>query len=717
MTADRPRVLLLWPGGLFGGGANFGVPQLLSMASVLRRQADAIVDIVDLDMERAFGRIDLQQIAKPGYDLIGISCYSSYDYLKVMALGTELKRLLPRAWLVTGGYHASARPHEFTGDGSPFDFVAVGDGEAPMLRLAKALEQGKRPLMKVVGPESLADPNITEYDWTLLDRYKPVARTVASQAEIYLSRGCPFDCAFCMERAKRDVSWRALEPERAVEEIHRLDAYVDLSSWTLFVADALFGMKARWRKTFLEGLAKRPCRARKVWLLIRVDLIDREDLELMARANVSPGFGLESGDPEHLKRIRKAGKLDNYLDHMLEVADWARELNVPFGANVIVGHPGETEQSMRTSAAYLKRLFVDPPRGTTGFLSVDPFRLYPGSPIDEEIETWTEQTGMRAHRYPWWHDGDQDFLAEWVDPSDSLDFRKTLSLKRELFDPIVRQIADRFVYDGPAQDYYRRAIDEQLALTSPKHYLHTLGMWHLWRELTGENGKPNGLPRTPREDAELAAIAREARNDCMREHDICAAGPMHDAIENVPRQDFVDREHIALSADDDALPLSEDGGSTISALHAYVAAFEALGLRAGDHLVDLGGGTGYGAALASENVGSKGGVICIEIEPMLEASARANLANYRQTDYRISDAHDTSLWRNADKVYVAFAMDELPDSWMQALADGGKLVAPIVENGHQVLTLFEKNDQRLERTQLGQVVYVPDRSASKQLGQ
>ena len=38
--------------------------------------------------------------------------------------------------------------------------------------------------------------------------------------------------------------------------------------------------------------------------------LDREDLELMARANVSPGFGLESGDPAHLKRIRKAGIVD-----------------------------------------------------------------------------------------------------------------------------------------------------------------------------------------------------------------------------------------------------------------------------------------------------------------------------------------------------------------------------------------------------------------------
>ena len=120
-----------------------------------------------------------------------------------------------------------------------------------------------------------------------------------------------------------------------------------------------------------------------MWLLIRVDLVEREDLELMARANVAPGFGLESGDPGQLRLIRKAGKLDSYLEHMREVAGWARELDVPWGANVIVGHPGETEATLRTSARYRAAL-PRRPRGTTGFLSVDPFRFYPDSPIDED---------------------------------------------------------------------------------------------------------------------------------------------------------------------------------------------------------------------------------------------------------------------------------------------------------------------------------------------
>ncbi len=675
VSPDRPRVLLLWPGGLFGGGANFGVPQLLMIARAIRDASDAIVDVVDLDMERGLGPVDWMRLAAPGYDLVGISCYSSYDYLKVLAIAGALKQLLPRAWLVTGGYHPSARPEDFTGEDSPFDFVVIGDGELPMARLAAALETGRRPLMRVLGPDSVPDPRqLVPYDWSLLERYRPIARQVASQAEIYLSRGCPFDCAFCMERAKRDVSWRALDPEQAVEEMHRLDRFLDLSSWTLFVADALFGMKRSWRRQFLEALAKRPVRARKVWLLIRVDLIEREDLVLMAKANVSPGFGLESGDEKQLARIRKAGKLDDYLDKMLEVSAWARELGVPFGANIIVGHPGETEASLRTSAAYMRRLFE--PEDGHGFLSVDPFRLYPGSPIDEDRPRWEADTGMRVHRYPWWHDGDQDFLSEWVDPSAELDFRRTLTLRHELFRPIVSQVAERFGYRGSARDYYLRAVSEQVDLLAPKRLLHTLSMWHLWRGLTGVVPEPE-RQRALHSDVELALAAKRARAETLRTLEPRPDGVVGDALLQVPRERFVDIEYAAASAQDRALPLSDDGGSTISALHAYALALSALELSEGDAFVDLGAGTGYGSALAAHIVGGSGSVLALELSPALAERAAANLEPWPHARVLAANAHDTDVWRGAHKVFAGFAVAALPDSWLAALAEGGRLVVPV----------------------------------------
>lgn len=699
---DRPRVLLLWPGGLFEGGANFGVPQLLMLASALKRRTGAVVDIVDLDMERGFGAVDLRRLTTPGYDLVGISCYSSFDYLKVLELGARLRALLPRAWFVTGGYHPSARPNDFTGPESSFDYVVVGDGEHPLVRLVQALESGKRPLTRVLGPDAVPHPSeLVPYDWSLLDRYRPIARRMASQAEIYLSRGCPYDCAFCMERAKRDVSWRSLDPLEAFEELHRLDRYLDLSRWTLFVADALFGMKRTWRRALLEKLADQPLRARKTWLLIRLDLIEREDLVLMARANVSPGFGLESGAPDQLRRIRKSGQLEGYLDKMLTVSEWARELNVPFGANVIVGHPGETEQTLRTSARYLERLFLGHPGGTHGFLSVDPFRLYPGSPIDEDRASWEQSTGLRVHRYPWWHDGDQEFLSEWVDPSHELDFARCLQLRHELFDPILHGIVDRFAYTGPSRDYYLRAVKSQVAATSARRRLHTLGLHRLWSELLGE--------RAPRDAGDLPAVARAARKETIAKRRIAGSAAVLGALERVPRERFVSDEQLAESADDRALPLSADGQSSISALHAYAAQFTALELAEGDALVELGAGSGYGAAVGAEVVGPSGRVLALEIDADLARRARQNVAEWPQAEVRHADAHAVALWRGARKVSCTFAVREIPSQWIEALAPDGVLVAPVGDAKAQVLTLVRKTERGVARRALGAVRFVLDR--------
>lgn len=481
--SSSPRVLLVWPGAVFEPEGNFGVPQMLNLAQYVRKHASAQVDVVDLDMERRLGGFDVRRCAD--YDVVGLSCYSSFDYLKVCEIARLIKQTCPGVCLVTGGYHPSARPGDFTRPDSDFDYVAVGDGEVPFGRLLTDLCAGRTPLGRVLSPAALDSPHeVMPYDWSLLERYRPVARRFASQAEIYLSRGCPYDCSFCMERAKRETSWRALSPEEAIEELHRLDAWLDLSTWTLRVVDPLFGMKRAWRREFLELLARRPLRARKTWLLIRVDLVEREDFELMARCNVAPGFGLETGDPEQLQRIRKTGMLSGYLDKMLQVAEWAREYQVPFGANIIVGHPGETEQSLQNTANYVRRLFLDR-KGTVGFLSVDPFRLYPGSPIDEQLDDWKARTGFHPHRYPWWEDGDQDFLAEWVDPSATLSYERRETLTREWFGPIVTALRDNFVYQGPASDYFRRAIDSQVELFQPERYERRAKLKGIWSQLLG----------------------------------------------------------------------------------------------------------------------------------------------------------------------------------------------------------------------------------------
>jgi len=158
------------------------------------------------------------------------------------------------------------------------------------------------------------------------------------------------------------------------------------------------------------------------------------------------------------------------------LAERAREHDVPWGANVICGHPGETPATLERSAAYLRKLFLQP-RGTTGFLSVDPFRLYPGSPIDADRGYYEQRFGTRFHYPRWWDDGDPEFLSEWVDPSAELDWRSREALQHELLAPILAEIEGKFVYRGPARGYFLGAIRDQVAYTRPASRWPAIERW------------------------------------------------------------------------------------------------------------------------------------------------------------------------------------------------------------------------------------------------
>src|SRR5687768_2263403 len=103
--------------------------------------------------------------------------------------------------------------------------------------------------------------------------------------------------------------------------------------------------------------------------------------------------------------------------------------------------------------------------------------------------------------------------------------------------------------------------------------------------------------------------------------------PVHlAALVDVDRARFVRPHDVPRSSEDVPLALDDEGYATVSAPHAYLLSFRLLDLARGDRLVELGSGTGYGAALASWIVGPGGHVSTYEIEPVLALSARELLS-------------------------------------------------------------------------------------------
>ena len=227
--------------------------------------------------------------------------------------------------------------------------------------------------------------------------------------------------------------------------------------------------------------------------------------------------------------------------------------------------------------------------------------------------------------------------------------------------------------------------------------------------------RADGADHARVDDPELRAVARQRRADLARAID-AQLGPFDPlflrAIRDVPRELFVRAVDRERSADDIPLPLDDLGLATISAPHAYLLSFRLLHLAMGDRLIELGSGSGYGAALASYIVGDRGHVTTIEIDPPLYERARTLLARVPNILAVHDDAeHSTRRWGAATKIVVTFAIDRLPEAWLTAIPEGGLLVAPVgARDRDQQLTRVERRGGTLVMSEHGSVRYVKNRS-------
>jgi protein-L-isoaspartate(D-aspartate) O-methyltransferase len=189
--------------------------------------------------------------------------------------------------------------------------------------------------------------------------------------------------------------------------------------------------------------------------------------------------------------------------------------------------------------------------------------------------------------------------------------------------------------------------------------------------------------------------------------------PLHlRAILEVPRERFVRPEDVERSADDVPLPLDDEGLATISAPHAYLLSFRLLELETGDSVVELGTGSGYGAALSAFIVGQEGRVDTFEIDETLVRWAERTLSDQLGVAGHHADAVTSAPdWGGARKVAVTFAVEALPDAWLAGLPEGGRLVAPVGgRDKDQRLVLVQRQDGAIVETDHGAVRYVKNRS-------
>jgi protein-L-isoaspartate(D-aspartate) O-methyltransferase len=163
------------------------------------------------------------------------------------------------------------------------------------------------------------------------------------------------------------------------------------------------------------------------------------------------------------------------------------------------------------------------------------------------------------------------------------------------------------------------------------------------------------------------------------------------AMERVPRELFVPEEHRLRAYADAALPIGQD--QTISQPYMVALICEALALRGGERVLDVGTGSGYQAAVLGELAGE---VHTIERRAALAAAAREALvaAGYERVQVHVGDG-SIGLPEHAPfaAIAVAAAAPEVPESLYEQLEPGGRIVLPVGGRDQQELQIVVRSPE------------------------
>jgi protein-L-isoaspartate(D-aspartate) O-methyltransferase len=177
------------------------------------------------------------------------------------------------------------------------------------------------------------------------------------------------------------------------------------------------------------------------------------------------------------------------------------------------------------------------------------------------------------------------------------------------------------------------------------------------------------------------------------------------AMAAVRREAFVPEQLRSRAYDDGALPIGE--GQTISQPLMVALMLEALSLKPGDHVLDVGTGSGYQAAVLAHLARE---VTSVERISALTERAAAVLATLGIINVHVCAAGERlGLAERApyDAIVVGAGAPHVPRALIDQLADGGRLVVPVGDLRKQQLLRVAKTPHGVELARLGPCAFVP----------
>ena len=233
---------------------------------------------------------------------------------------------------------------------------------------------------------------------------------------IVTSRGCPAGCTYCIKHVSYQYSARIRSPKLIMEEMWRLKK---LGINNIHMYADLFTVNRDQVMELCQLMIDEKIDLH--WTSnSRVDYVDEEMLTLMGKAGCRLiSWGIESGNEQILKHARKGA----YPDKAERALRWAKKAGIMNWGYFIIGLPGETEQTIRQTIDFAKKLPLDialfhvaaPYPGTPFFFEVVENKWFrPGTrweQVDMDKGTVLDYPDMPAERLLYWQ---KRAFREWA---------------------------------------------------------------------------------------------------------------------------------------------------------------------------------------------------------------------------------------------------------------------------------------------------------------
>lgn len=179
------------------------------------------------------------------------------------------------------------------------------------------------------------------------------------------------------------------------------------------------------------------------------------------------------------------------------------------------------------------------------------------------------------------------------------------------------------------------------------------------------------------------------------------------AIEQIPREEFVDKEFLRHAYDDHALPIAME--QTISMPSVVAMMTQALDARPTHSVLEIGTGSGYQAAVLAKLVRR---VHTIERHAQLAGIAQARFEKMKLRNITQHVGDGSKGWVHSapyERIIVTCAAAEIPHTLLHQLAVGGIMIVPVGPHvaDQQLLKLTRVSDEEVRKERLAPVRFVP----------